>query len=279
MAADRTEIAYEASRRYHSLPRTIRFYAGRDFLLDAERSILDDHAGDLRGKAILDLGVGCGRTTEYLLRLSRDYVGVDYAPAMSEHCRSRFPGVDFRCGDASDLAPFADGSFDVVVFSFNGIDHAPPARRLKILGEIRRVLRPRGLFIFSAHNLLADRCSPFFPRGPVRERNPVRFVALNGRRVLDYVRGIHHYLWNRPSEEYGEGYAMVVDQLDQYRHLMYYITPAAQFAQLERAGFREVKAYAEDGLRIGPDDGCQDRWIYYVAQRAADEGPTSTQPL
>lgn len=141
------------------------------------------------------------------------------------------------------------------------------------------MLRPHGLFIFSAHNLLADRGSPLVPSGPVRERNPVRFVAVNGRRVLDYVRGLYHYLRNRPCEEYGEGYAMVVDQLDQYRHMMYYITPEAQFAQLKRAGFRPVRAYAEDGSRIGSDDRCRDRWIYYVAWRAADEGPTSTQPL
>ena len=110
MAADRTEIAYEASRQIYSLPRTIQFYAERDFLLDAEKSILEDHVDDLRGKAILDLGMGCGRTTEYLLRLSRNYVGVDYAPAMTEHCRSRFPCVDFRTGDASDLAPFGDNA-------------------------------------------------------------------------------------------------------------------------------------------------------------------------
>jgi SAM-dependent methyltransferase len=279
MAVDRSDLAYEASRRIYSLPRTIRFYAGRDFLLDAERSILADYADELRGKAILDLGMGCGRTTEYLLRLSREYVGVDYAPAMSAYCRSRFPGVDFRCGDASDLAPFGDASFDAVVFSFNGMDHAPPARRLKILGEIRRVLRPGGLFIFSAHNLLADRGSPFRPRGPARDRDPARFVTHNGRRVLDYVRGLYHYLRNRRREEYGDGYAMVVDQLDQYRHMMYYITPAAQFVQLAHAGFGEVRAYAEDGSWIGPDSGCRDRWIYYVARGAAAEGPTSTQPL
>src|SRR5262249_26286414 len=100
MVVDRTDLAYEASRRIYSLPPTIRFYAGRTFLLDAERSILGDYAEELRGKAILDLGVGCGRTTEYLLPLSRDYVGLDYAPAMIEYCRWRFPEVDFRCGDA-----------------------------------------------------------------------------------------------------------------------------------------------------------------------------------
>jgi SAM-dependent methyltransferase len=279
MAVDRTEPAYEASRRIYSLPRTIRFYAGRDFLLDAERSILADYAEELRAKAILDLGMGCGRTTKYLLQLTRDYVGLDYAPAMSAYCRSRFPGVAFRCGDASNLAPFGNASFDVVVFSFNGLDHAPPARRLRILGEIRRVLRPGGLFIFSAHNLLAPRGSPWIPRGSSRARNPVRFVALNCRRVLEYVQGLSHYRRNRHREESGEGYAMVVDQLDQYRHMMYYITPAAQFVQLARAGFGEVRAYAEDGSRIRPDAGCRDRWIYYVARRAATEGLISTQPL
>src|SRR5262249_8841089 len=141
MPDDRTELAYETSRRIYSHPRTVRFYAGRTFLLEAEKVVFDVHADYLRGRRILDLGVGCGRTTEYLLRLSASYVGVDYAPAMIEHCRSRFPGVAFCCCDASDLGRFPSESFDVVVFSFNGLDHAFPARRMTILGEMRRVLR------------------------------------------------------------------------------------------------------------------------------------------
>jgi SAM-dependent methyltransferase len=258
------EVTYEASRRIYSSPCTIRFYAGRNFLLDAERAILDAHASALRDKAILDLGVGCGRTTEYLLPMSRDYVGIDFAPAMIDHCRSRFPGVDFRCGDASDLGAFSDGSVDAVLFSFNGVDHAPPARRATIFAEMRRVLRPGGLLVFSSHNLLVDRGSPF---------------ATKGRRVLDYLQGVCHYLRNRRHEEYGDDYAMVVDQLDQYRHLMYYITPGAQFAQLRHAGFRDVEAYSQDGSRIGPEDGCRDWWIYYVARKDDEGAAASTQPL
>ena len=192
---------------------------------------------------------------------------------MIEHCRSRFPGVAFCCCDASDLGRFPSESFDVVVFSFNGLDHAFPARRMTILGEMSRVLCRGGLVIFSAHNLLVDRGRPSVrtarcdaPPSSVRPQ-------LNGLPDVDYLRGVYYYLRNRHREEYGDGYAMVVDQLDQYRHLMYYITPAAQFAQLRHAGFLEIEAYARDGSRIGPDDLCRDWWIYYVARKGPEEGP------
>jgi ubiquinone/menaquinone biosynthesis C-methylase UbiE len=279
MPNDHSDSVYETSRRIYSHPRTVRFYAGRSFLLEAEKVIFDFHGDDLRGRRILDLGVGCGRTTEYLLRLSRDYVGVDYAAAMIEHCRSRFPGVAFCCCDASDLGRFPSESFDVVVFSFNGLDHAFPARRMTMLGEMHRVLHRRGLVIFSAHNLLVDRGSAFHAKGPVRCATLLESVQLNGGRMLDFLRGVYYYLRNRRREEYGDGYAVVVDQLDQYRHLMYYITPAAQFAQLRHAGFLDIEAYARNGSRIGPDDLCRDWWIYYVARKGPVLGPSATQPL
>ena len=55
-------------------------------------------------------------------------------------------------GDASNLG-LKDNSFDVVIFSFNGIDYIYPyIKRLAALKEIRRVLKTNGLFIFSSHN-------------------------------------------------------------------------------------------------------------------------------
>src|ERR1700682_1060613 len=57
-----------------------------------------------RDQPILDLGVGAGRTIPMLQSLSRDYVAIDYTPAMVERARQRFPGVDIQLGDARDLS-------------------------------------------------------------------------------------------------------------------------------------------------------------------------------
>src|SRR5215813_9059413 len=106
-----------------------------------------------QGAEILDIGVGGGRTTPYLSTKARRYVGIDYAQAMIDACRRRFPELEFQCEDATDLRRFGDGSFDVVVYAFNGIDYIPTDQgRLRCLAEVRRVLRPGGRLIFSSHN-------------------------------------------------------------------------------------------------------------------------------
>jgi hypothetical protein len=38
------------------------------------------------------------------------------------------------------------------MFSFNGLDYIAHERHLQALAEIKRVLRPQGLFLFCSHN-------------------------------------------------------------------------------------------------------------------------------
>jgi SAM-dependent methyltransferase len=102
---------------------------------------------------LLDLGVGGGRTTPYLSDLASSYVGVDYAEEMIRVCRGKYPSLQFEMADAADLSRFADGFFDAIVFSFNGMDYlAPDKSRQQCLRECHRVLKPGGVFIFSSHN-------------------------------------------------------------------------------------------------------------------------------
>lgn len=95
---------------------------------------------------VLDLCCGQGNVTKALLNEGLDAVGADFSPAMLAHARQRLPNGEFIEADAQDL-PFEDGEFDAVVCSF-GIMHIPDQPRA--LGQIRRVLKPQGLFAMTA---------------------------------------------------------------------------------------------------------------------------------
>ena len=126
-------------------------YAGLDYLTPCERLLFETYIPV--ESAILDLGVGGGRTTGFLAARASRYVGVDYSSAMVKACQDKFPGLEFVTADAADLSIFRDGSFDAVVFSFNGIDYVlPEDRRRSSWEHVYRVLKPGGRLIFSCHN-------------------------------------------------------------------------------------------------------------------------------
>jgi len=102
---------------------------------------------------VLDLGVGAGRTTPFLAPRASSYVGVDVSEEMIKRCKSKYPALDFRVGDASRLSEFADGSADLIVFSFNGLGTlATDEQRQACLSECARILSLDGTFVFSLHN-------------------------------------------------------------------------------------------------------------------------------
>ena len=132
---------------------TVRLYERLHGWTDpGERAAIAYVAERARGRPILDIGVGAGRTTPLLMAISRDYIGIDYTAQMVEACRRQHPGVRIEQADARDLSAFADGQFALVMFSFNGIDAVGPEGRERILREVHRVLEPGATFLFSAHN-------------------------------------------------------------------------------------------------------------------------------
>jgi SAM-dependent methyltransferase len=140
-----------SSQAHFADRETVAFYARSHGLSACELQVFERYI--TLGADILDLGVGTGRTTPYLSDKARSYVGVDCAAPMLDVCRARFPELAFYEADASNLRDFSDETFDVVVFSFNGIDYiSPPHRRQCCLAECWRVLRDGGVLIISRHN-------------------------------------------------------------------------------------------------------------------------------
>lgn len=106
---------------------------------------------------LLDLGCGAGRIALGLYAKGYSNVqGCDLSTPMVSESQSIAAAleapVDFRVEDACALS-FKDGSFAGVIFGFNGLMQIPAhAKRKQALSEIRRVLRPSGIFIFTTHD-------------------------------------------------------------------------------------------------------------------------------
>jgi ubiquinone/menaquinone biosynthesis C-methylase UbiE len=144
-------LTAETNLQIYEAPAIASHYASLEYLTPCERLLFDSYI--MPASTILDLGVGGGRTTAWLARRAATYIGVDRAAAMVEACQSRFPQLKFVIGDAADLSGFADESFDAVVFAFNGLDYViPGASRRACLEHIYRVLKPKGVVVFSSHN-------------------------------------------------------------------------------------------------------------------------------
>ncbi len=106
---------------------------------------------------IIDIGCGTGRTTfELYTRGYNNIVGLDLSKDMLKKAREinkklKFI-IEFKEGNALNMN-FKDKNFDSALFSFNGLMQIPKKEnRLKALKEIKRVLKPKGIFIFTTHD-------------------------------------------------------------------------------------------------------------------------------
>lgn len=104
--------------------------------------ILHDYA---RNRDVCEVGIGWGRMSLPIAKLSKSYVGVDFIPELVAKAKESMPDLDLRVASATKL-PFAYESFDLIVAiaclsSFAAI--LPD-----VIAEMKRVLRPWGRILF-----------------------------------------------------------------------------------------------------------------------------------
>jgi SAM-dependent methyltransferase len=263
----------------YSAPDVAAHYATLNYLSPCERLLFEMYIPE--GSAILDLGVGGGRTTPFLSSRASHYVGLDYSSSMVERCHTKYPDLQFRVGDAADLSTFPDSQFDAVVFAYNGIDFVLPASsRQRCLKHVFRVLKPGGVLIFSSHNARAILVRPSWnlerlqkiADGLVPNSNVQRGVLLAGlvfiRRVLalgyagksSFVRMIQRL----PTRTFwsGDGYRMDPAHGGLYTH---YSVPRRVVSDVRAMNLRSVRILGDDYPKASHPLATD--WYYYVFEK------------
>lgn len=232
-----------------------------------EQALLGRFRDRWASMSMLDIGVGSGRTAYTFAPLTRRYVGVDYAPRMVELSRERIgedEGTTFAVCDARRLTEAFDERFDLILFSFNGIDSIDHEDRLMVLRQVRQLLADDGFFCFATHNL---RCLPLEAPTPLLSpRSPAR-SAYRLVRALRQRRGVKRVNDSIDLPALRQrGWGQLYDAAHGFQALLYYVDPVTQVAQLEDAGFREVEVSDLSGGRVDASSPGTDPWLSYLCR-------------
>jgi SAM-dependent methyltransferase len=158
------------------------FAPGSDFFVTRKLDMLLGFAGarGLDTSKMTWLDVGCGKGQ--LLRAGRPHfarvVGCDVSSAMFEGCRD----LDVTEQIDPDRLPFEDASVDWVT-AVCVYHHVDPAARSRLTIEIRRVLKPAGVFAIIEHNPLNPVVQMIVRRTPVDE-HAILLTARSARRLM-----------------------------------------------------------------------------------------------
>jgi SAM-dependent methyltransferase len=174
----------------------------------AFRDLPEILARQIRGKKALDFGCGAGRSTRFLRRLGFDAIGVDIAEEMLRKAWAIDPAGDYRLVGDGDLGQFADETFYLVLAAFP-FDNIPTAeRKIRLFGELARVLRPTGRIVNLVsspeiywHEWVSFTTKDFPENRRAKCGDPVRIIGTS----LPDQRPVVDILW--PDADYWDVYA------------------------------------------------------------------------
>jgi len=231
-----------------------------------------------RGRPVLDLGVGGGRTTALLRLISSDYIGIDYTPELVELCRRRHPDADIRLGDARDLSDLPDGSRGLVLFSNNGIDAVDHDGRGRVLSEAHRVLGTDGVLCYSTLN----KDGPLFGAHPGNAPGitwevgsllsaPAQDAGTPGGRGGGEDSGMRAVRnWRRLRHRFrDEGdWGLAPFAAHEFGLVTHFVTLAGARAELEGNGFAlEAVVPCDRAVPLGADEETDALYFHLVAHR------------
>lgn len=161
------------------------------------------------GGSILDIGCGRGFLLQKIYKQTPQVAlfGIDISQKLCQISKENNPYADIKQGDAEFL-PYADDSFDMV-FMTEALEHMLDYD--KALFEVRRVLKPRGVFIVTVPNRdwaaydfydkirnkklqpVDDHYFRFKEITALLEKNSLAIIKYRGSDNLYYYDPIHKY--------------------------------------------------------------------------------------
>jgi SAM-dependent methyltransferase len=253
----------------YSTPKIVAYYTHLAALQAPEVNLLAQLAPQLAQMDMLDLGVGAGRTTNHFAPLVSSYLGIDYSAAMIATCKQTFVGrqtasgqpFKFAVADVRDLEYLPSQGFDLILFSFNGLDFIAHPERLRVLADLYRLCKPGGYVCFSSHNLQGIEAQ--FDWRALLWLNPLRtYVNL-------VMAGV--WRWFNPGVTLARlqvaPHLIVRDESHNFRLKTYYVRPSEQVQQLQAVGFEQIKVFTwQEGRELESLSENCDPWLYYLCR-------------
>jgi SAM-dependent methyltransferase len=243
-------------------PKLAHWYAAEP-LSAAEAVTLIRQRQAFAGKRVLDIGVGSGRTTRYILPLASSYMGVDLSPAMLARCRLDWPRAEIVELDIRDLANLSPRRFDFIVASNAIFDVLTHETRLEALADCAALLAPQGLLYFSGHN--RNYVKAGLPPAPDFSGSPMRWPINLARFLPDSFNHIRM----KKYEHHETDYALLNDVAHGWQGVFYYTDRATQTRQIESVDLALVEVLGDDGRVLKEGEGDEaDGLLHYICQKS-----------
>lgn len=114
-------------------------------------------------KTVLDIACGEGYGAQLLSQQAKKVIGVDIHPETVAYAKQHYAGpqLDFQVGSVDAIPVPGKKVFDVIV-SFETIEHVDAEKQVAFLTEVKRLLKPGGLFVVSTPNKQTYTDEPHF---------------------------------------------------------------------------------------------------------------------
>jgi SAM-dependent methyltransferase len=225
------------------------------------RTALAPHG--LRGRRLLDVGCGTGKSFMPMLERGWEVTGCDISPSMLERARTKAGGeTELHVTDMRELPVF--GEFDLAWSLDDALNYLLSSDELvQTLAGMRANLAPTGLLLFDVNTLRAYRT--FFAETQIIERDGHRLVWRGQASTDTLPRSLCESRLEIDPPENGVDVEACV-------HHQRHFPEADVLAAIESAGLEclDIYGHGYDGIFKQPLDEAVHTKAIYIARSAAD---------